>query len=102
MLLVVSRARKGRVVEQLALRAIAVPVLTPDEPGTTVCRTSASHALRALAPSTVGQLAGGAASTLRTLAALTRAVPCYELGLGSDRATVPDAIRRLLEHPART
>ena len=30
-LLVVSRARNGRVVEQLALRAIAVPMLTPGE-----------------------------------------------------------------------
>ena len=65
-------------------------------------RTSSSRALQALAPSTVGQLAGGAAVTLRTLAALTRAVPCYELALGSDRATVPDTVRQLIEHAVQT
>ena len=32
----------------------------------------------------------------------SRAVPCYELTLGSDRAAVPDAIRQLLENAAQT
>jgi hypothetical protein len=97
-LLVVSRARHTRVVEQIAVRAIAVPTLVPSQVGTSMSRTSASHALQALAPSTVGQVAGGAAATLRTLAALTRALPCYELALGSDRAAVPEAISQLLEN----
>jgi hypothetical protein len=100
-LLVVSRAQNGRVVAELAVRAIAVPALAPGQIGTRMSRTSASRALQALAPSTVGQLAGGAAATLRTLAALTRAVPCYELTLGSDRAAVPDAIRQLLQNAAQ-
>ena len=101
-LLVLSRAQHGRVVDKLAVRAIAVPTLAPSQTSTTMSRTSASRALQALAPSTVGQLAGGAAATLRTLAALTRAVPCYELTLGSDRAAVPESIRQMLEHAVQT
>ena len=101
-LLLVSRAEHGRIAPGLAVRAIAVPAIEPGRAKTTMSRTSSSRALQALAPSTVGQLAGGAAVTLRTLAALTRAVPCYQLTLGSDRARVPDTVRQLIEHAVQT
>jgi hypothetical protein len=101
-LLLVSRAPHGRIAPGLAVRAIAVPSVAPGRPDTRMARTSSSRALQALAPSTVGQLAGGAAVTLRTLAALARAVPCYELALGFDRARVPDTVRQLIEHAVQT
>ena len=87
-LLLVSRAEHGRIVARArGARDRGAGTRRRDGRSTTMSRTSSSRALQALAPSTVGQLAGGAAVTLRTLAALTRAVPCYELTLGSDRAS---------------
>ena len=95
-----SRACGAHVATSLRLCAVVVPTLTPAVRGSSASRTSARRALQALAPSTVGQLAGGAASTLHALAALTRALPRYELAIGSDRSAVPDAIRRAIDEGA--
>jgi hypothetical protein len=100
-LVIVSRARPEQVCEQLALAAIVVPERTAATV-TTFAPTSPGAALKALAPSTVGQFPGGAAHTLAALAAVTRAVPAYRLALGTDRATVAPAVRDLVEHVGRS
>jgi hypothetical protein len=101
-LVIVSRACGAHVATSLRLCAVVVPTLTPAVAGSSASRTSARRALQALAPSTVGQLAGGAASTLHALAALTRALPCYELAIGSDRSAVPDAVGRVIDEARPT
>ncbi len=101
-LLMLSRACPAQLATSLSLSAVVVPTLMPGVAQTSASRTTPRRALQALAPSTVGQLAGGAASTLHALAGLTRALPCYELELGSDRSAVPDAIKRVIEDARAT
>ena len=57
---------------------------------------SPAAALKALAPSTIFQLAGMDHSTLGTLAACVRRVPCYTLRLGSTFSAIPRAIQDVL------
>ena len=94
-LVLVHRALPGQVVSRQRLGAIVVPERTAARV-TTFERTSAGAGLQALAPSTVGQFPGRAAIALSSLAALARAVPSYRLRLGTDRATVPPAVRGIL------
>lgn len=94
-LVLVHRALPGQVVNRQRLGAIVVPQRTATR-ATTFERTSAGTGLQALAPSTVGQFPGGAAAALSSLAALARAVPSYRLHLGTDRSTVPPAVRGIL------
>lgn len=94
-LVLVHRALPAQVVTRQRVGAIVVPVRT-QESTTTFARVSAGTGLQALAPSTVAQFPGGAATALSSLAALARAVPSYELRLGTDRATVAPAVRAVL------
>ena len=94
-LFVVSRSRRSAVAAVLPLCAIVVPRLGSTRESRAT-RASGSRALQALAPSTVAQLAGGAASTVRVLAELSRALPCFELELGTDRSRVPDAVASVI------
>ncbi|MDQ1431295.1 MAG: hypothetical protein QOF40_1897 [Actinomycetota bacterium] len=96
-LFLVPRGRPEHVVRQLSLAALVVPERTSQRVTEFVPATR-GDALQALAPSTVGQFPGGAAQTLAALAAVTRSVPAYRLALGTDRATVPPAVRALLDH----
>jgi hypothetical protein len=96
-LFLVPRGRPEHVVPQLTLAAVVIPERTAHRVTGFVPATQ-GEALQALAPSTVGQFPGGAAQTLAALAAVTRAVPAYRLALGTDRSTVPPAVRALLEH----
>ncbi|MFN8024897.1 MAG: hypothetical protein U0W40_00650 [Acidimicrobiia bacterium] len=94
-LVLVHRALPAQVVVRQRVGAIVVPVRTGAR-DTTYARASAGAGLQALAPSTVAQFPGGAATALASLAALARAVPSYRLDLGSDRSTVAPAVRHLL------
>jgi len=94
-LVLVHRAVPAQVVTEQRLGAIVVPQRTGRR-RSTFARTRAGVGLQALAPSTVGQFPGGAAVALSSLAALARAVPSYRLDLGTDRATVPHAVRAIL------
>lgn len=95
---VVSRRWPGRIVRQFPIRALVVPVI-----GGGTCRVvplAAGQALRALAPSTVLQLAGAGGRTFATLAALTRRLPTYALHLAPDPRQAPPVIAALLDRLA--
>ncbi|HLJ59354.1 MAG TPA: serine kinase [bacterium] len=77
------------------VRAILVPQVT-GRPETSAVPISPAAALKALAPSTIFQLAGMDHSTLGTLAACVRRVPCYALRLGSTLSAIPAAIQDVL------
>lgn len=96
MLVLVHRALPAQVVRQQDLGAIVVPART-HRPTTSFAPISRGAGLQALAPSTVGQFPGGAATTLAALAALSRSVPAYRLDLGTERATVAATMRELIE-----
>jgi hypothetical protein len=89
--------------EQIAanfnLRAILLPRVAGTRE-TTVRPVSPALALRALAPSTMFQLAGAGGSVFHRLAAITRRMPCYEIAVGHDLGGIPVAIRALLQHEA--
>ena len=70
------------------LRAVVAPRIGATRTG--LSRIHAAQALRMVAPSTMMQLPGDRASTLARLAAIVRALPCYELAVGADPyAAVP-------------
>ncbi len=94
-LLFVSRALPDQMVSSLPLHAVVVPVRSGSG-STTTEALAPSGALRALAPSTIAQLPGGAATTMRELSAIVRDLPCFTLHLGNDRESVPGVIRRLV------
>ena len=79
---------------RFALRAILLPRVTGGEARLTPL--PAGETLRALAPSTILQSTGTAA-TLAALARLTARVPGYRLELGDDPTLLPALIDRLLE-----
>jgi hypothetical protein len=78
------------------LRAIALPAVT-GQVETRFERCTRPEALAALAPSTMLQLPGTSEMTMARLSTLVRAVPSYRLLVGSDPASVPVAIERMLE-----
>jgi len=51
--------------------------------------------LKALAPSSLFQLAGAGQNTLRLIAQLVKQIPCYALELETDRAGILSAISSL-------
>lgn len=81
---------------QLEIRAIVVPRVT-GEPDTRMLPASPAEALRALAPSTLFQVApGDSHGVLRVLAELVRSVPCRRLELGTRFETVAPCVQALL------
>lgn len=81
----------------LPLRAIFLPQIEHEATKTTIVPTTASEALKALAPSTISQLTGAGASTFQRLAQFVRAVPSYRLLLARDVDAIGDAIRDFLD-----
>ncbi len=77
------------------LRAIAVPVIS-GRPDTRLRPVGGGQALAALAPSTMLQLPGTGAATMRSLAAAVRSVPCFRLEVGTDPAAVPGVVAKAL------
>ena len=78
-----------------ALRAIALPHPTT-EAATVARQVSAEVAFKRLLPDTLFTAHGPVQQVTRGLAELVRAVPCFELALGTDVAGVPRAIEELL------
>lgn len=78
-----------------ALRAIVLPRVT-ERSAPALIPVTAGEALRALAPSSIFQLAGAGAPTFASLGALARAVPAFRLELSSDLAAVGAAVAGLL------
>lgn len=95
-----NRVLADRMVASARIRAVVAP---------TVGTTTDSHlepispgvALAALAPSTILQLPGIGSLSLEHMAALTTAVPCWGLTLGSDRDGVVAAIDEVIERSVR-
>ncbi|MFM6846780.1 MAG: serine kinase, partial [Dolichospermum sp.] len=76
-------------------KAVLVPQIT-GKLETHLRPMSAGAALRALAPSTIFQLAGSGQTALQIMSSLVKQVPCYVLQLGTDMVQIPDVILRLL------
>jgi hypothetical protein len=75
-------------------------ILLPRVDGATATKLSPmppARALRALAPSTIFQLAGAGGDAFQTLASIVRRVPCFEIAVGTDLSQIPAVIRRLLK-----
>ena len=84
----VPARQHSAIVHAAPVRAVVAPRVTGAQPPR-VSRISAASCLRRFAPSSVLQIPGNDASTLRSLAALVRTTPCYELELGPDIHAVP-------------
>lgn len=77
------------------IKAVLIPQVT-GKLDTYIRPTTASAALRALAPSTIFQLAGSGKTAFKIMSSLVKQVPCYALELGTDMAQIPDVISQLL------
>jgi hypothetical protein len=84
-----------KIITGFPIRAILLPMIT-DSRVTTVTHTSSGDALKALALSTMSQLAYAGQSTLSIMQKVVHAVPCYYLHLGRDLAEIPGVIAELL------
>ena len=79
------------------LRAIVIPRVTPGLGETRAVETSPAAGLRALAPSTVLQMHTRGQDSLARVRRLVEQVPTYTLELGSDMASIPLTIHRLIQ-----
>jgi hypothetical protein len=84
-----------RLLRESPLSVILLPRIT-GRVDTTLHPASAAAALRYLAPSTMFQLPGNAERAFREAVALTRQLPVFELGLGTDIRQIPEVIARAL------
>lgn len=85
-----------KVTQGFPIQAILVPQIT-GQPQTTIERTSAAIALKALAPSTLFQLSGTGQKNLQFLSQLVKQVPCYILKSGTNLEQIPEVIYNLLK-----
>ena len=86
----------GEYSRELPLKIILLPRVIGHGP-TTARPASAAEALRAIAPSTLFQLAGTSPSTFQFFARLAKQLPAFHLDLGTDAENVGARIRDLLE-----
>ncbi len=84
-----------KVVSGFPIKAVLVPKIT-GKLDTHIRPISRGLALRALAPSSIFQLAGSGQTALKIMSNLVKQVPCYALELGTDMVQIPDIILRLL------
>jgi NAD dependent epimerase/dehydratase family len=84
-----------KIISGFPLRSILMPRVTGCD-RTQLHRASAMQMLRAIAPSTLIQLAGTSQSNLTFLADLVKQVPCYILEVGKNIETIPNVILELL------
>ncbi len=87
----------GKIVSGFPIRAILLPSIT-GRVETTVTPATPLDGIRALALSTVSQLAGAHRSSVKRITELVGKVPCYHLGLGTDLGRIPAVISGLLSH----
>lgn len=92
-----TQAWPERVVSRRRLLAVVATQVVGVGP-TRSARIGPAEALRALGPSTLFQLPGGASpQAWAELASLVRRLPCHRLELGGDVADVAPMVRRLIE-----
>lgn len=80
----------------LPLRAIFLPFVS-GKPDHRIDRIAPGIALRGLAPSTLFQLTAPSPQHLRVMAELTRQLPCFQLALGTDFASIPAFIKTQID-----
>lgn len=85
----------ANLVSRLPLRAVFVPKIVESDT-TSLSPTSPVHALRALAPSSIFQLAGAGELDFERFARLVRSVPCLSLELGSDASQSAEVLGEYL------
>jgi hypothetical protein len=85
----------AKIVSGFPIKAVLIPRVT-GQPDTSVRSTTAGAALRALAPSTIFQLAGSGNKAFETMSNLVKQVPCYVLDLGTDVKQISITIRQLI------
>ncbi len=85
----------AKVVSGFPIKAVLIPRIT-GQSDTSVRPTTTGAALRALAPSTIFQLAGSGQTAFQTMSSLVKQVPCYSLELGTEMAQIPEVILSLL------
>jgi hypothetical protein len=85
-----------RLLTDCPAQAILLPRVTGRQ-DTTLQRASLAAALRYLAPSTMFQLPGNAERTFREAVALSRQLPVFEIGLGTDVRQIPRVIGQAIE-----
>lgn len=84
-----------QMVTHLPLHAILLPTIAK-RAETMLVAANKSEALRALAPSTIFQLANSGEQDFRLLTHLIQQVPAYHLNLGNKLAQIPQVIQGLL------
>jgi len=84
-----------KIVSGLPIRAILLPRISSGEE-TSLAPASSIEALKALALSTMSQLAGAGRESLEIMNRLVHLVPCYHMKLGTDLARIPHVISGLL------
>jgi len=85
-----------QLVGELPIRALLIPRVS-NRPETTLCEAPALDGIRALAPSTMQQIAGPDASAWRTIMTLAKEVPSYRIDVGSRLESIPEVVADLLE-----
>ncbi len=80
-----------KLVESFPVKAVLVPRITGRR-DTTLRPTSPLIGLKALAPSTLFQLSGAAATNFKVMAEFVRRIPSYYLELGTDLNQIPAVI----------
>jgi hypothetical protein len=85
----------AKIVKGFPLKAILVPKVT-EKIDTNLQKTSPIYALKAIAPSTIFQLAGTGQNAFSSMSDLVKKLPCYILELGTDMQQIPKAIEQLL------
>ncbi|MBK9242368.1 MAG: serine kinase [Acidobacteria bacterium] len=86
----------GKMLASMPLKGILIPRVT-GRPETTIQPASAAAAFKALAPSTIFQLAGNERTAFQALVNLSRSIPAFEIGLGTDIDKIPGVIEQFLD-----
>ena len=84
-----------KLVSGFPVRAILIPRITYNQ-ATAITSAPPEEGLKALALSTMSQLAYARQSSLAIMQKIVQQVPCYHLHLGTDLATIPPVITDLL------
>jgi hypothetical protein len=84
-----------KIITGFPIRAILIPRIT-DNQATTVTHASPGDGLRALALSTMSQLAYAGQPSLAIMQKIVHQVPCYHLHLGADLSAIPHVITKLI------
>ena len=85
---------------KMTLKAIFVPEIS-GQPNTTIEPISPAVALRALAPSTLVQLAANKRVAFQSLGQLVRRLPCYRLSLGTNVEAIPAVVAHFLANSSQ-